>query len=313
VTGAEGLTLDAWRDGGERFLHRTHSIFYRVAATGPAPALLCIHGFPTASWDWHLLWPTLCGRFATVAALDMIGFGFSAKPRNHGYSIFEQADIHEALLGRLGVRRVHLLAHDYGDTVAQELLARHEERRARGDDALVVESACLLNGGLFPETHRATRAQKLLAGPLGAMLSRLANESTFSRGLAAVFGPRTRPSAAELHDFWRLAAEGDGTSIAHELIGYMEERRRNRARWVGALRETRVPLRLVDGPEDPVSGAHMVARYRELVPNPDVVVLEGIGHYPQVEDPAGVARAFLEFHDRLGTPRAAVQPTNRPR
>ena len=41
----------------------------------------------------------------------------------------------------------------------------------------------------------------------------------------------------------------------------------------------------------------IAARYRELVPVADVVPLPGIGHYPQVEDPAGVLRAFFAFHD----------------
>ncbi len=297
------MTLDAWRTAGTEFSHHGHAIFHRVAGDPrTAPTLLCIHGFPTASWDWHRVWDVLCARFGCVVVLDMLGFGFSAKPRPHAYSIFEQADIHEALLARLGIRRVHVLAHDYGDTVAQEMLARHAERQARGDDTLVLESVCLLNGGLFPETHRATRAQKLLAGPLGSVLASLSTERTFARGLAAVFGPRTQPSVTELHDFWRLIAENDGAGIMHELLGYMEERRLHRARWVGALQATQVPLRVIDGAEDPVSGAHMVARYRELVPQPDVVLLEGIGHYPQVEDPDGVARAFLDFQDRLGTP-----------
>jgi pimeloyl-ACP methyl ester carboxylesterase len=43
----------------------------------------------------------------------------------------------------------------------------------------------------------------------------------------------------------------------------------------------------------------MVARYRELIPNPDTVSLPGIGHYPQTEDHAGVLKAFFEFHQRL--------------
>jgi pimeloyl-ACP methyl ester carboxylesterase len=73
---------------------------------------------------------------------------------------------------------------------------------------------------------------------------------------------------------------------------------------VGALQKTRVPLRVVNGPQDPVSGAHMVERYRELVPDPDTVLLPGVGHYPQVEDADGVVRAFLDFHVRLGTPPA---------
>jgi len=93
----------------------------------------------------------------------------------------------------------------------------------------------------------------------------------------------------------------------------MEERRQKRERWVGALRSTRVPLRVIDGPEDPVSGAHMVERYRELVPNPDTVLLPGIGHYPQVEDPQGVLRAFLDFHEaRLRTPPGGIAAAKKP-
>jgi pimeloyl-ACP methyl ester carboxylesterase len=42
----------------------------------------------------------------------------------------------------------------------------------------------------------------------------------------------------------------------------------------------------------------MVARYRELVSNPDVTLLERIGHYPQVEAPEAVLRAYLAFRAR---------------
>jgi pimeloyl-ACP methyl ester carboxylesterase len=79
-----------------------------------------------------------------------------------------------------------------------------------------------------------------------------------------------------------------------KLIGYMAERREHRERWVGALCKTKVPVRLIDGLVDPISGAHMVARYRELVPNPDIVELPGVGHYPQLEAPDKVVTAILE-------------------
>jgi len=49
-----------------------------------------------------------------------------------------------------------------------------------------------------------------------------------------------------------------------------------------------------------VSGAHLAARYRELVPGADVVELPRIGHYPQIEDPAAVLGAFAAFHERVG-------------
>ena len=288
--------FDRWRREGRTFRHRGHAIFHRVEGAGPP--LVAIHGFPSASWDWHALWPALTARFAVIAA-DMIGFGWSDKPRDYDYSILDQATLHEDLLRSLGVSRVHVLAHDYGDTVAQELLARHEERVARGQDGLCIESICFLNGGLFPEMHRPRFVQRLLASPLGPLVGRLSSKRAFASGMTAIFGAATPPSAALIDELWALLRHADGHRVLHLLIGYMAERRRHRERWVSPLVRTQVPLRVVDGGADPVSGAHMVARYRALVPRPDAVTLETIGHYPQLEDPAAVLAAFLAFHDRL--------------
>ncbi|MDB5986913.1 MAG: alpha/beta hydrolase [Nevskia sp.] len=292
-------TFTDWRETGQRFAYRGQPIFWQSGGDGgDGDVLLCIHGFPSASWDWHKIWPGLCARFARVIAADMIGFGWSAKPRNYPYSIFDQADLHEILLREQGVRRFHILAHDYGDTVAQELLARHQERRARGDASLVIESICLLNGGLFPETHRPRLVQKLLLTPFGALIAAAMNPRSFSRSFTAVFGPQTQPSAQELQQFWQLLEYNGGSRLMHRLIHYIPERRANRPRWVGALQTTQVPLCTINGPLDPVSGAHMVERYRELVPNADVVSLPGIGHYPQVEAAAAVLQAYLDFLTR---------------
>lgn len=289
-------TLAAWRQTGKVTTYRGRSIFYQTGGAGAA--LLCVHGFPTASWDWHAMWPELTARFRVIAP-DMIGFGYSDKPVDHDYSILDQATLHEELLRTLGVRRVHVLAHDYGDTVAQELLARHEERARRGDDSLSIASICFLNGGLFPETHRPRLVQRLLAGPAGPLLSRLLGERSFGASLKAIFGKDTPPSDATLEAFWSLFSHNNGQRVLPKLIGYMAERRRYRERWVGALQFSTVPLRLINGSLDPISGAHMAARYRELVPDADVVALPAVGHYPQVEDPASVTRAFLAFHEGL--------------
>ncbi|MFM1729893.1 alpha/beta hydrolase [Prescottella soli] len=257
---------------------------------------MCIHGFPTASWDWHAIWPGLTERFGRVIAPDMIGFGWSAKPRGYDYSIFDQADLHENLLREQGVGSYHILAHDYGDSVAQELLARHDERRGAGDNSLLVKSVCLLNGGLFPETHRPRLIQRLLLTPAGSVVAAMLTERAFVRSLAAVFGPQTRPTSQEMHQFWRLFSHDGGYRNGHRLARGITERVENRQRWVGALQRKGVPVRVIDGPLDPISGAHMVERYRELVPDPDIVLLPGIGHYPHVEDPDATLNAFLEFH-----------------
>lgn len=283
-------TLDRWRAAGQWFRHRGHSVFYRDAGPREADVVVCMHGFPTASWDWHLLWPELSARWRVIAP-DMIGYGFSAKPLDYAYSLNDQADLYEGLLVSLSVQRVHLLAHDVGDSVAQELLAR---------GTLNIASVCLLNGGILPEAHRATMIQKLLAGPLGPLVSRLLSERRFRASFTRVFGANTRPSAIELAEFWSLIAFNDGQRIAHKLIAYMAERRQHRDRWVGALR-TRVPLRVINGPEDPISGAHVMARLRGEVPGVVIVSLPGIGHYPQVEDAAAVLHAYLEFRSCLNT------------
>jgi pimeloyl-ACP methyl ester carboxylesterase len=286
-----------WHQHGRTHRHHGHTIFYALGGDGPP--LLAIHGFPSASWDWHPLWPELTARFRVVAP-DMIGFGWSDKPRHYAYSILDQAALLEDLLRELGVGRVHILAHDYGDTVAQELLARHDERARVGEVGLAIASVVFLNGGLFPEAHRARTVQRLLASPLGPVVGRLTTKRALARGLAAIFGPSTPPSAQLVDELWALLEHAGGRRVLHRLIGYMAERRRYRERWVGALATTHVPRRLIDGALDPVSGAHMAERYHALVPDADVVLLPRIGHYPQVEDPAAVLAAFLDFHARLG-------------
>jgi pimeloyl-ACP methyl ester carboxylesterase len=56
-----------------------------------------------------------------------------------------------------------------------------------------------------------------------------------------------------------------------------------------------MPLRFINGAADPLSGAHMVERYEELIPEPDTVLLPGIGHYPHTESPGQVLRHYLDF------------------
>jgi pimeloyl-ACP methyl ester carboxylesterase len=207
----------------------------------------------------------------------------------------EQADLIEAIVAHHQVDRHHILAHDYGDTVAQELLARDNGRTSRA-----IGSVCFLNGGLFPETHRPRLIQRLLQSPLGPLVSRLVNRRAFERSMTALFGPGHPPTADELDAFWTLVTHGGGHRLAHELIHYMAERIRHRERWVGALRSAHCPLALINGSADPVSGAHMVARFRAVVGTGYIVELPGVGHYPQVEAPELVREHYLHFHERVG-------------
>jgi pimeloyl-ACP methyl ester carboxylesterase len=293
------IPLRAWRKRGQSFVFRGRTIRYWVAGQGEP--LLLIHGFPTASWDWHYLWQPLAQRNLVIAC-DMLGFGDSAKPLDHDYCLLEQADLQQALLDHLRVRQpVHVLAHDYGDSVAQELLARHHEGRFQ------MASCVFLNGGLFPETHRLVLVQKLLLSPLGWMIGRAFGRNALSDSFSQIFGAQTRPSESALDDFWSLINCNDGPRILHKLINYIPQRRRLRERWVGALQRGDVPLRVIDGEVDPISGAHMVERYHQVVPHADTVLLANIGHYPQIEAPVQVLKHYLEFRQRIAqvAPRMA--------
>lgn len=299
------ISVADWRAAGRTFQHRGHPIFVRVDGPADAEPLLLIHGFPTASWDWEAIWPALVERYR-VFTLDLIGYGFSAKPRDYDYSLLDQADLCEAFLQAGGVRAYHVLAHDYGNTVAQELLARHGESGADGGARPELLSVAFLNGGLFPETHRPVLIQKLLLSPLGPLIGRLTSRAKLEQNMRRIFGPDTQPDDALIDAFWELMAANDGGRVMHKLIRYIVERRRHRERWVGALQKSALPIKLIDGLLDPISGAHMVARYRELVPRPDVTELARIGHYPQVEAPEAVLAAYLAF--RAGMWASAIEP-----
>ena len=278
--------LEQWRSDGGNFSHAAGPVFTKSAGSGPD--LLFIHGFPTASWDWAKIWPSFLPHFR-CHTLDMIGFGFSPKPVEFKYSIHAQADLFEQVLRSQNVRETAIIAHDYGDTVAQELLARHNE----GSLCFAIKRMVLLNGGLFPETHRPLLLQKLLASPLGSFVARLSTYRQFAANMRRICA---RPlTDDECQAMWQLMHGNNGLAVLPKLIGYMEERRQFRARWVGALQESIVPIRLINGVDDPISGAHMVARYRELIPNPDIVALPGVGHYPQVEAAEDVVAAAMGF------------------
>lgn len=288
------FTPRQWKSKGNLIRLNGHSIFYVDNSTqgdkDHLPCIILIHGYPTSSWDWESLWPSLNNEFRLVA-LDLLGFGFSDKPYPYRYLITEQADIVEALTEKLGLQHFHVLSHDYGDTVAQELLAR---QNALNTPQWL--SLCLLNGGLFPETHRAKLIQKLLASPLGPFLTRRMSKHTLHNTMSDIFGPNSQPNDALIEGYWEIINFNNGRRALHKLIDYMKQRRKNRSRWVDALRQSQLPIGLINGSVDPISGHHMVARYKEAVGNPLMIInLSDIGHYPQWEAPNEVLSAYRKF------------------
>ncbi|NJM53406.1 MAG: alpha/beta hydrolase, partial [Blastocatellia bacterium] len=131
------------------------------------------------------------------------------------------------------------------------------------------------------------------------LFGKLIPDSRFKQSLASIFGKDTQPTEAELNDFVTLFRYNDGKKVAHKLIRYMSERAKYRERWVGALERTRIPLRFINGLADPVSGAHLVKRFREVMPHEDIIELVEIGHFPHFEAPKETLRHFFDFHTQM--------------
>lgn len=285
-------SLDTWTAAARKMDGPHGRIAWWMEGTGRP--LLLIHGFPTASWDWARVWPALRATGRRLIALDMLGFGLSDKPGRHTYDLMEQADLHVLLMQALQLDECDVLAHDYGVSIAQELMAR------QADSALEFQigRVCFLNGGLIPGEHRPRPIQRLLEGPLGPLLSRLLTKDRFGRSFSQVFGPDTQPDEDELNAFWTLLSHDEGHRLGHRLIRYMADRRTHKDRWVGVLRTSPIPHCLINGALDPVSGAHLADAYEAMRDDADIVRLDDVGHYPQWEAPDRVASAVIDFLDK---------------
>lgn len=288
------MRLDDWKNSGSYFEYAdTYKIFYKEEGKGDP--LILVHGFPTSSWDWCEIWDSLIQKYK-VYAIDMMGFGFSSKPTNYKYTISSQVDLWEDFLTQKKMTTFHILAHDYGDTVVQEMLARVKENPQY---EFKIKSVCFLNGGMFPETNFPTVTQKLLLTPLGGILKHFMGRNTLAKNFKKIFGKDTQATEQEIDEFWAVVDFNSGKNVIHKLIKYLTERDIYKIRWREAIQHTDIPKRLIDGGCDPISGKHMADFYKKIVPNADVIVLEEIGHYPQVEAPKEVLHYYYEFRNKI--------------
>ncbi|MSP62559.1 MAG: alpha/beta fold hydrolase [Myxococcales bacterium] len=294
------LPLARWEAMGTRRQVRNRKLF--VVDVGPREdetPIVLVHGFPTSSWDFTPLLAPLAGR--RVIAFDLLGYGLSEKPWPHEYSLVEQSDFLAALLSGLGVKRAHLVAHDMGDTVVQELLGRRIESAQLVP--FEIASVTLLNGGILVDRVRPILSQKLLRTLPGRVLSpllpRALSRRAFDASLRRIAGPDRPPPDDELDTQFALVERDDGRRLLPHLIGYMREREIHRKRWRRALLTHPFPMLLLWGDRDPINPWSTVEEIIAERPATEAVRLPRIGHYPQLEAPAEVAHRVLDFVGRV--------------
>jgi len=284
--------IQSWMAGGRFTQVDEVELFYRVSGrrSSHLPWLVCFHGFPTSSWDWHLLLPHLEKRYR-VLVFDFPGYGLSAKPPLRDYSLGRQLDAVEALLKFLQIREFDLLAHDMGNSVACELLYRREQ----GDYPFELRSLALLNGGIYMDLHQPLLTQRLLRTPLlGALTARFSSWQVFRLQYPRVYAQPRQFDKIHYRSQWSLMLNNEGRRTLHKTAVFMKERELMGERWTGPLHRLDVPLKVIWGKRDPIAVYSIAQKLCKSSPGAQLFTLDDIGHYPQLEAPEMVADCLLQ-------------------
>ncbi len=290
-------SLNTWQRLGS--YHNTHGQQVFVIDSQKdteQPPLLLLHGYPRSSWDYSLLFNKLAQKHRVIAP-DFLGFGFSSKPYPYKYSIIQQANIVEAILAQKKISQCHVIAHNYGDAVVLELLARQNNLQHKQ-----FISATFLGSSLYEDAQTPTLVQRVLSTPLGPFLVRAMGKDILLRSFAGLFGPHTKPTPQQLNTAWHLISHDSGVRCLPAVLTYFNERKLYKEKWAAALADTTIPLALIRGTADPVVHKKAVNRFKALQKaNSLTFELPGIGHYPHIESPHETLDAWQYFIEKCST------------
>lgn len=314
----------AWRDLGMMVPTSNGSVF--VVDLAPEPRMkrprdpvVVLHGFPTSSFDWRHVLDALGRGARRVVLFDFLGFGLSDKP-DRRYGIDLHGDTTVEVLRTLGIERCVLVSHDMGDTVAGEVLARTMDPGSIPSDPawlspvgtvvmsgsggppdhldVDVGARVVVNGSIYLDLAKLTPGQqRLWEAPderLAAALGALIGGDGLASGISQVFHPDHQPNAAEIGALVSSIEYRDGHLLLPRLIRYLDDRRRAEARYTGAIEAHPSPLTILWAADDPVAVAAMGDRLAARRPDATLVRLEGLGHYPMIEDPSRFGQALAE-------------------
>ena len=246
---------------------------YEIA--GAEHPLVLVHGFSLDTRIWDDQIPAFA-RHYQVVRYDLRGHGRSALPGSDG---FYHADDLRALLDHLGIERAHLLGLSLGAAIATEFVLAYPERAS----ALVAVDPVLWGHAWSPEYAASLDALAEAARVGGASAARVAwlahppFAPTLERPTVA---PRLRTIVAE-YSGWHW--ENDDPGLLPDPVAAQR------------LEAIAVPTLAVVGEHD-LPDFHAIAQtLGRRIPGARLVVLPGVGHLPNMEDPARFNDVVLDF------------------
>ena len=258
-----------------------------LGGTGtPGEAVVFVHGNPDAGEDWVPLMERVAG-FATVVAPDMPGFGGADKRSDQDYTLAGYATHLGGVIDQLGVKRVHLVAHDFGGPFALRWAATHTQ---------AVASVTMINTGVLLN-YRWHRLARLWRTPVVGELIQRATTPRVARLLVRHDNPG-------LPEEWvqRIAGHAvpEGTKRA-VLQLYRSTQLADMAALVAPLRERDPDALVLWGDADVYIPVEQAWRQREVFPGVRIEILPGVGHWAWLEQPDRVAELVVPFlRERVG-------------
>jgi len=132
---------------------------YHYIDEGSGEVLLFVHGNPTWSFAWRNIVKELSPVYRTIA-VDHVGCGFSDKPCDYSYVLQQHIENLCRLIESLDLKRITLVAHDWGGAIGMGAAVRLPDRFAR----FVLLNTAAFPGGRIP--LRIALCRIPLFGPL---------------------------------------------------------------------------------------------------------------------------------------------------
>ncbi len=267
---------------GEVIFQGVRSPYLESGDRQTGEAVVFVHGNPGSSEDWRDLLGRV-GIFVRAVAPDMPGYGQADKPKEFDYTVEGYARHLDGILNHLGVRRAHLVLHDFGGPWGLVWGAQHPARLA---------SVTLINIGIMPGYRWHYLARIWRTPILGELFFAATTRTAF--GLSLKHGnPRGLPKT--MVD--RMYRDLDwGTKRAVLRLYRATNNPGQMAEALGPLfRQLDVPALVIWGAADPYVPVRYAERQREFFPRARIVLLEESGHWPFADDPEGVEDALIPF------------------
>ena len=265
---------------------------------GDGPVLLLLHGIAGSSGTWIPAMERLRGRY-TVIAPDFLGHGRSAKPLGD-YSLGNHASGMRDFLQLLGIERVTVVGQSFGGGVAMQFAYQFPELCER----LVLVDA----GGLGREVSWILRMITLPAAEYVMPVlfpSFVRNWGDAVSGFLRDRGIR-HARAAEMWRSYRSLTEAENRrAFVRTMRAVIDPGGQSVSARDRLYLAAHMPTLVVWGARDKIIPVTHAFDAHAIIPNSRLEVLEGVGHFPHVEDPDRFVAILTDFM-RTTEPSAAT-------